>query len=137
MHVSNSMYVRGWTKEFQLPLYSSYNSMVQLCSHLFHSHRTFFSSRFCELRQPCQRTGSYSSHERLSDWNEEIESPVKETEGCQPPLLTQPTFSIHCNSTGKTRTFTNVTTFDWGGAITLLRNGRLHQHVALRAVVSL
>ncbi|CAG5864839.1 unnamed protein product [Menidia menidia] len=57
-------------------------------------------SKFRELRQPCECTGSYPGHERLSNRDEEVESPAKETEGCQPPLLTQPTFSIHCSSTG-------------------------------------
>lgn len=56
--------------------------------------------RLRELRQPRQCTGSYPSHERLSDRNEEVESSAKETEGRQSPLLTQPTFSIHCSSTG-------------------------------------
>lgn len=59
------------------------------------------SCRIRELWQPCECTGSYSGHERLPDRNEEVESPTKETEGCQPPLLTRPTFSIHCSSTGE------------------------------------
>lgn len=66
-------------------------------------HKLVCFCRICQLRQPCECAGSYSGHERLPDRDEEVESPTKETEGCQPPLLTPPTFSIHCSSTGEAR----------------------------------
>jgi len=53
------------------------------------SHQSpFISSRFRELRQPCERPGSHPGHEWLPDWHEETQSAAQEAQGRQPSLLT-------------------------------------------------